>query len=114
MLALLRNITRLAGGQNFQQAPLLAKFFPDLRQGLQDPRQIRTRAATALCLGVGDRSCEVASCIEEVHPRGLFVIRTIEKTIIIDRRHQSNSMSLLGFVLRNLHETIGRLLLKLR
>jgi hypothetical protein len=50
MLALLHSITRPTDGQNLQQAPLLAELSLDLRQGLQDPRQIRTPAATALRL----------------------------------------------------------------
>ncbi len=53
MLALLHSIRNLTGGQNCQQPPLLAEISLDLRQCLQDPRQSRTRAATALWLGLG-------------------------------------------------------------
>jgi hypothetical protein len=53
MLALLRSITRLTGGQNFQQAPLLAKLSLDLRHGLKDPSQVGTRATPALLPALG-------------------------------------------------------------
>jgi hypothetical protein len=56
MLALLRSITRLTGGQNFQQAPLLAELSLNLRQCLKDPSQVGMCATPALCLGSG--ACE--------------------------------------------------------